>query len=638
MSEQENFDDLIRQKFEEKEFVFNEENWEKAEKKIDSSRRLSKIFRWGTIFIIGLFSGIALTLLFVSKENSGGTKNISEINHQQENKGGSIIKENLNAVKSISNLDSNSQKENTVSEMEAAAGKVAAEKNSSKTNAAPITEKEKQDIDLSKKNLAENSLKEKAVSSNERIKETAAMAKAVREQNKISKKEKSLTENKSILAKSETRKKDFQNQETAIKSAASKLNKNNKEEKKSEKINLPVSLNQNLSSNKSSNLTPALTAEDKVKENKTKIDTETKSDQQEINSQKNNAGAPLTQNEQKDKTGTHSNELIQMKADDVKTGNETSAVKHPEINSEKDGSAAALNKTGQPDQTAASTQNTTSQSLSVQKTEVKIDSLAAASKQAEVSIPVKDLAKQKQDSALAAQNNLAAAATASAGGLASATYFSIEAGTNIEMGWNYTDASEARGFNPVLGIGITHYVNQKWSLYSGVQYGSIYYLKESGKVFSETAYSFGSVTTDKIIDAKSLHYAVLPIMLQFHINDKNTISIGGSVSYLLNSQSKVTTNTTTVTPMPLDSTQTGNIPNPVNTTQTTVTGYYSNAFNKWDASLAVGYRRRISQKFSVAAIANFGLLDVKNNTFFSQEKFERNIGLKIIISYNLFDF
>ena len=39
MSEQEKYDELIRQKFAEKEFIFNEENWEKAEKILDLSKR-----------------------------------------------------------------------------------------------------------------------------------------------------------------------------------------------------------------------------------------------------------------------------------------------------------------------------------------------------------------------------------------------------------------------------------------------------------------------------------------------------------------------------------------------------------------------------------------------------------------------
>ncbi|MDP1746733.1 MAG: outer membrane beta-barrel protein, partial [Bacteroidota bacterium] len=157
-------------------------------------------------------------------------------------------------------------------------------------------------------------------------------------------------------------------------------------------------------------------------------------------------------------------------------------------------------------------------------------------------------------------------------------------------------------------------------------------------VFTGTTYGFGSTSVDKVINTKTLHYAIVPLLFQYHFNDKNAISIGGSISYLVNSKSKVTINTTTIAPMVLDSNQTGPVENQTISTQSTETGYYSNAFNKWDASLAIGYRRRISQKFSLAAIANIGLLDVKDNVFFSREMDERNVGLKIIISYNLFEF
>jgi hypothetical protein len=50
----------------------------------------------------------------------------------------------------------------------------------------------------------------------------------------------------------------------------------------------------------------------------------------------------------------------------------------------------------------------------------------------------------------------------------------------------------------------------------------------------------------------------------------------------------------------------------------------------------MGYRRRLSEKFNIAAIANIGLLDIKKNLIFNENKRERNSGIKIIISYNLF--
>src|ERR1035437_6693832 len=114
MTEQENFDELIRQKFAEKEFVFNEENWEKAEKKIDSTRRLNKIAKWSTIFIIGLFSGVFLTLVFVDKVNTNDTKVISETSNQKERDNSSLglNKENPQDEKNISKLNSEKQNQN----------------------------------------------------------------------------------------------------------------------------------------------------------------------------------------------------------------------------------------------------------------------------------------------------------------------------------------------------------------------------------------------------------------------------------------------------------------------------------------------------------------------------------------------
>lgn len=67
MSNQEGqFDELIRQKFAEKEFIFNEENWEKMENKIASERKIGRITLWSSIFSIGLISGIAISYLLMN--------------------------------------------------------------------------------------------------------------------------------------------------------------------------------------------------------------------------------------------------------------------------------------------------------------------------------------------------------------------------------------------------------------------------------------------------------------------------------------------------------------------------------------------------------------------------------------------
>ena len=80
MKEQDNFDELFRQKFDEKEFSFSEENWKKMEKKIDAGRGFNNIGWWSKVLIIGLVGGIILSIVFVimNKENRSESNNKGE--------------------------------------------------------------------------------------------------------------------------------------------------------------------------------------------------------------------------------------------------------------------------------------------------------------------------------------------------------------------------------------------------------------------------------------------------------------------------------------------------------------------------------------------------------------------------------
>ena len=588
MKEQENFDDLIRQKFAEKEFVFNEENWEKAEKKIGSARRFSKISLWTSIFIIGLFVGAGVTLLFIGKEENENTKNISEINIREANKTESIRKENTvienpNSSASHSQVNENSSASQKINEKEIASEAestsiINADQKPEKGSTTPINKNVATEklINKNAKNLSPAALND---SKNEIIK--------TKKENKIADTEAKLIAHKTVDPDKQNHKNISKKSEVPVNEFSEKVEDNSiVTQKNSEK-------NKNIVSESTIPKTETI----------------------------NNEVQPIA--------------LITAQNKKVINGSETIPKDQSEKNSEKNNSDLTLDHTAQ-EKEAVNEPKSELASLT-ENTEKKINALADSSV-TEIILPEKELTISKLDSSnVSSENKSIPPPPAPPGGLASATFFSVDAGTNFEFGWQYPDASEAAGFNPILGIGITHYINQKWSLQSGVEYGSIAYLNAQ-KVFTSTTYGFGSTSVDTVVHTKMLHYAVVPLLFEYHFNDKNAICFGGSISYLVNSKSKITINTTTIAPMVLDSSQTGPVENLTTSTNSMETGYYSNAFNKWDASLAIGYRRRISQKIGIAAIANIGLLDVKNNAFFSREQFERNVGLKIIISYDLFEF
>ncbi len=568
MEQDDKFDDLIRQKFAENEFIFNEENWAKAEKKIDTVRRLRKIYLWTSIFIVGIFIGIGLMLLLSREGKNENTKINTKLNPKKDNQIEILSSVKSDNEKALSPAISSKQVVNTVSQVE------------KENSLPPSTGIKSNDISTENPDKAEQSIANKTVDPNKQIIKNG-----------------------------------IQELKQPVGVKAKKAENSGKTEKKRIQNNKSPLLTEFAESGKSDDKSKSNATKELIVKNEPKINsTVIASSQLETKSQINNEEAPITQNipEEKIKNEVQTTAQVVDKKEDTKSNSFNSVSQKSENKNAKPEESVSV-----PDQT--------------KKTEIKGDAETTPELPVETQKLVSDSAKLTSDSSIVSKQNILTPPPPIPSGLASATFFSIDAGTNLEIGWKYEDATEAGGFNPVLGLGITHYFNQKWSFNSGVQYGSIGYLKASKKSFSDVTYGFGSTTIDTIIDTRFLHYAVAPLLFQYSFNDKNTISFGGSISYLLNSKSKLSIKTTTVTAVTIDS-------NEVNSSEKSETGYYANAFNNWDASLAFGYRRRISQKFNVSAIANFGLLDIKNNSFFSREVFERNIGMKITLTYNLFDF
>ena len=60
MSEENKFDELIKSKISEREFPFDEMNWDEAEKQIISRENRAKLARYGLTFAGGLVTGVLL--------------------------------------------------------------------------------------------------------------------------------------------------------------------------------------------------------------------------------------------------------------------------------------------------------------------------------------------------------------------------------------------------------------------------------------------------------------------------------------------------------------------------------------------------------------------------------------------------
>lgn len=197
-----------------------------------------------------------------------------------------------------------------------------------------------------------------------------------------------------------------------------------------------------------------------------------------------------------------------------------------------------------------------------------------------------------------------------------------EAGTAYALGWN-NNGTEGQGFTPIAGFGFSHNFNSSWSAQTGFQGTSVGYLNSSTHTITHTNNGFGYYATDSIIATKQLYYLTIPLQLNYHLNPKNSIGLGTTVSWLLSGSGKITTYDQSD-----DYGMTGK-------KEVSQTGYVK-GFNPWNVAIILVYRRKLSNRFLASVIPYYGLTDIKNNSFFSTQKTERDMGVKVLISYNLF--
>ena len=569
------FDDIMRQKFAEKEFTFNEANWEKAEQKMDASIRLKKIIRWSAIFSTGIITGI-FVMFFWSNNRTEKTviaeaeKNIEHV-QEQGKKDEETTNEFNSPVSHHSNSDTNPNSANS-------------NRNEMPVNQHTDTQQEiTQDSNSSENNptagINSNPLLSKHQNKNN--KEGISAEKYTTFQSNDAKIKHPQSENES---------------QTASTTATDQKNKNTvtaqyRAEKKKDKTKTKNKID------------PA------VPEQPEKKDEKSLSSVFEKNTSQSNTGKNNPTDIAVDKTGAFTSKKggnIDKKAPQKAAANNTTSANTIQ---EKDSEQSAT--------------ISDSSSVLTASTSVITDSLNNLLNDSLKIIAVTDSSNTKKDSINKAADQIA---DLGLDGLATINLFCIDAGANGQAGWSYPNIKEARGITPVLGISILHYFNQKWSAHSGINYSNISYLK-TNTINTTVVYSFGSATQTSVLKPSALHYIGIPLYINYHVNEKNAIFAGGNFSYLINNKIKVQNGVTNIVS-----------PNYNQTTANNVSEIRTGFYNKIDLSIAVGYRRKLSSHFSIYPVFYFGLADIKKDALFGVTKFERNSGLKVILSYKIFDF
>ncbi len=161
MSNEENkFDDLLRSKFEERNFSFSEENWEKAERALEAGRRRKKVLWFTLIFLGGLMVGITVMLPFINK-NSSNEKLISENISKPKEESLSKPEERVKEIKGENN-DATSFTERKATEEKTVSAESTGSANQ-KSNSVSLPKEKNISGNLVKNNLSKEKQKEQLI-------------------------------------------------------------------------------------------------------------------------------------------------------------------------------------------------------------------------------------------------------------------------------------------------------------------------------------------------------------------------------------------------------------------------------------------------------------------------------------------
>jgi hypothetical protein len=199
---------------------------------------------------------------------------------------------------------------------------------------------------------------------------------------------------------------------------------------------------------------------------------------------------------------------------------------------------------------------------------------------------------------------------------------SAEGGIAYLAGWNYSGKKDASGYNPLIGLNYSTVIYKKITGTAGINYYSVGGLAYSSKTSKVTSYGLGEKSAVTIVTPTKLHYLGFPVRLSYAINKNHSAGLGCNVGYLLNVSAQTETYLQNF--------------NQITEYKKSKAFGYVQGFKTFDVQLSVFYRRRIYKELSVNAEFIYGLTDAKDNVFFNSAVFERTLGVKCTLIYNIF--
>lgn len=194
-----------------------------------------------------------------------------------------------------------------------------------------------------------------------------------------------------------------------------------------------------------------------------------------------------------------------------------------------------------------------------------------------------------------------------------------EIGAGWLGGWKYGSLHDGRGLTPIGGIGFIDRIDNQRSVSFGVQYMMISNLDAASRTSRVTSFRFGEESSVTVIKPTTLHYLVIPLRYMHYVSRSDVFGGGINLGYLLNVDATISRYQE----------RPGYRSDPE---QSRLSGY-TEGFSWYDTQLSGFYRRDFGRFFGFQTELFFGLVDIKNNSFFRQENNERNSGIKLTLIY-----
>lgn len=198
--------------------------------------------------------------------------------------------------------------------------------------------------------------------------------------------------------------------------------------------------------------------------------------------------------------------------------------------------------------------------------------------------------------------------------------FGIKGGVALHQGWmNMGEQRVAISPNIFGGIYAERALNPIWSVQVGLNYWQRGALN-SHITADSIVYGFGATNYSRSVTIYQLQYLELPIAATYQINEKSWLKAGVATSYLFNA--KGTYQQTIISPF-----------SEVREEPIAQNGYQK-VFQPIDVALMFGYEHSIWNALNIGFNTQFGIIDNSKNARFKNLTTDRNLQMRVYLSYS----